>query len=129
MKKFELIDFPYFSDEKGETIPFEFDENFPFEVKRVYLITGKDSIVRGEHAHREEKEVFVAASGSVKAVVNDGSGDQEIILDQKNKGLLVHNHCWHEFKNFSDDAVLLCFSSTHFAERDGYIEDKEKFLK
>ncbi len=126
--KFELIDFPYFTDERGETIPFELDDSFPFAVKRVYLVTGKGLAVRGGHAHRTEEEVFVASSGSVTAIINDGEGDQEIKLDKKNQGLLIRKNCWHEFKDFSVDCVLLCFSSTHFAGREDYVESKEEFL-
>jgi len=127
MSKFELIDFPYFSDSRGETVPFELGD-FPFSVQRIYIITGTSDAVRGGHAHREEQELFVAISGSVTAVVNDGSGDQEIVLDTKNKGLLVRNMCWHEFRDFSSDAVVLCFSSTKYEGRGGYIEEKEAFI-
>jgi len=125
----ELLEFPLFSDERGETIPFELGNQFPFPVKRVYIVTGNDSAVRGGHAHKEEEEVFVVVSGSVTAVVNNGDKDQEIILHQKNQGLLIHSNCWHEFKNFSTNAVLLAFSSTHFEGRTGYIENKEEFMK
>jgi len=97
MSTFELLTFPHFEDDRGETVPFELDEKFPFEVKRVYVITGKDGAVRGGHAHLVEEEVFVAVSGSVTVLVNDGSGDEEVVLDQKNKALYVPTHCWHEF--------------------------------
>ncbi len=129
MKKFELIEFSFFSDARGETVPFELDANFPFSVKRVYLVTGTKESLRGGHAHKREEEVFVAVSGSVTAVVNDGSGDKKIVLNKKHQGLLVRSGCWHEFRNFSSDAVLLAFSSTHFEGRGGYIEDKKKILQ
>jgi dTDP-4-dehydrorhamnose 3,5-epimerase-like enzyme len=130
MKKFEIINFPKFEDDRGETIPFEFDKKFPFEVKRTYLVTSKNNQIRGGHAHLIEDEVFVAAQGSIKAIINDGSGDQEIILNQKNKALVIRNYCWHEFLEFSDNAVLLCFSSTHYLSGEkNYIMDKEKFLE
>ncbi len=130
MKKFEVIDFPYFSDERGELIPFELDENFPFVVKRVYLVTAKNDQIRGGHAHLIEDEIFVAASGSITALVNDGENEAEIVLDQKNKALLVRKNCWHEFHNFSDDAVMLCFSSTHYLSGEqNYIVNKEEFLQ
>ncbi len=129
-KKFEVIDFPYFSDARGELIPFEFDANFPFPVKRIYLVTAKDGQVRGGHAHLVEDEIFVAASGTITALVHDGENEAEIVLDQKNKALLVRKDCWHEFHNFSSDAVMLCISSTHYLPGEGnYILDKEKFLK
>ena len=127
MKKFEIISFPLFSDDRGETVPFELGPDFPFLVKRTYIVTGKEDQIRGGHAHKEEEELFVAISGTVKALVNDGNGDQEIILDAKNKGLLIRAHCWHEFTNFSKDAVLLAFSSTHYNGNGEYLEDKENF--
>ncbi len=129
MSKFERLAFPYFEDDRGETIPFELDDSFPFPVKRVYVITGNDQAVRGGHAHLVEEEVFVAVSGSVTAFINDGTGDQEIVLDQKNKALFVKTHCWHEFSNFSPDCVLLCFSSTpYFPGEENYVMDKKVFL-
>jgi dTDP-4-dehydrorhamnose 3,5-epimerase-like enzyme len=124
VKKFEIIEFPYFSDERGETIPFELGDHFPFPVKRAYVVTAQENKMRGGHAHENEEEVFVAISGSATALVNDGSGDKEIILDAKNKGLLVRSQCWHEFTNFSKDAILLAFSSTHYNGREGYVEEK-----
>ncbi len=127
MKKFEIISFPLFSDDRGDTVPFEFGTAFPFLVKRVYLVTGKQGRTRGGHAHKTEEELFVAVSGTVKAVVNDGHGDKEIILNEKNKGLLIRNNCWHEFVDFSEDAVMMAFSSTHYNGRGEYLEDKAQF--
>ena len=129
MSGFKIIDFPHFQDDRGTLTPYEFDENFPFEVKRVYLVTAHDDQIRGGHAHLIESEVFVAASGAITALVNDKSGDQEIVLDHPQKALLVEKNCWHEFKNFSDGATLLCFSSTHYLPGEtNYITDKDLFL-
>ena len=128
--RFEILKFPHFSDERGTLTPFEFDDGFPFEVQRVYFVTGAEGAVRGAHAHLIEQELFVAISGSLTALVNDGSGDQEIILDQPNKALLVRTGCWHEFQNFSPDAVMACFSSTHHMPgEENYVTDKEEFLR
>ncbi len=130
MKKFKILNFPFFSDTRGDLIPFELNEKFPFPVKRVYLVTSKGDQIRGGHSHLIEDELFVAASGSITAIVNDGTGDRKIQLDQKNKALLVRKNCWHEFKNFSPEAVLLCFSSTHYLPGpENYIMSKEEFLR
>ncbi|MCF7917399.1 FdtA/QdtA family cupin domain-containing protein [Candidatus Gracilibacteria bacterium] len=129
VKKFKILEFPYFSDDRGETIPFELDESFPFVVKRVYIVTGRDGEVRGGHAHKHEQELFVCVSGRVKVLIHDGQHESEISLENKNKALLVRSHCWHEFWDFSPDAVLLAFSSTHYEGRNGYIESKTEFLK
>lgn len=129
-ERFNVINFPLFADRRGDLVPFELDENFPFPVKRVYLVTGNKGQIRGGHAHLVEDEVFVAVSGTITALVNDGLGDQEVRLDTKNKALFVGKHCWHEFTNFSSDAVLLCFSSTHYLPgEENYVLDKTEFLR
>ncbi len=129
MKKYEVIAFPHFSDPRGGLTPFELDDAFPFPVKRVYLVTGSAGETRGGHTHKVEDELFVASSGSLTAVVNDGSGDREVKLDVPNKALLVRKGCWHEFKDFSPEAVMLCFSSTHYLPgEENYIMDKQVFL-
>lgn len=128
--KFYTTEFPYFSDERGGLIPFEFDEKFPFKAARAYLVTAHKNQVRGGHAHKVESEMFVAAHGTITALVNDGSGDEIITLNAQNKALVVKPFCWHEFYDFSDDAVLLCFSSTHYLPgEENYIMDKEAFLQ
>lgn len=129
MNKYKIIKFPKFTDKRGDLIPFELDQNFPFKVKRVYLVTSKNNSTRGGHAHKIESEVFVAAKGKITALINDGTQDIEIVLDDSNKALLVQKHCWHEFHDFSEDAVMLCFSSTHYLPgEENYITDKEAFL-
>jgi len=127
---YELFDFPHFVDAKGTLTPFEFDEKFPFSVKRVYTVTGVEGVVRGAHAHTQESEVFVCVAGSVTAIVDDGQKSQKIALDHPSKALHVRTMCWHEFEAFSKDAVLLCFSSTHYLPGEqNYISDREEFYE
>jgi dTDP-4-dehydrorhamnose 3,5-epimerase-like enzyme len=86
--------------------------------------------VRGGHAHIIEEEIFLASSGSATLVVNDGSGDEEILLDARTKGVYVKPGCWHELRNFSPDAVVFAFSSTKYIPGEAnYVTDKEEFLK
>ncbi len=129
MKKFKLLKFPRISDQKGTLVPFEFSD-IPFEVKRVYLVTGKENIPRGQHAHIIEDELFVAVSGSILIKVNDGTGDTEILLDSPDTGLLVRKDCWHELHNFAENTIVMAFSSTEYLPGESnYITDKKKFLE
>ena len=129
MEKFKIIEFPLISDDKGSLVPFEFSY-IPFEVKRIYLVTGKKDVIRGKHAHIIENELFVAVKGSVLVKVNDGTGDKEILLDSSNKGLLVLKDCWHELSEFNNETVVMAFSSTEYMPGEtNYITNKEEFLK
>jgi len=126
--KYRLIEFPHFNDSRGSLTPFELDDKFPFVVKRVYTVTGNPGEVRGAHAHLQESEVFVAVSGTIVATIDDGKKCERITLDHPSKALYVGTMCWHEFLEFSKDAVLLCFSSTHYLPGEtNYITDREAF--
>ncbi len=127
-RRFEIVEFPLIADEKGGLVPFEFNESFPFPVKRTYFVTAKKDGVRGGHAHLIEDELFFAVSGSITAELEDEHGLEEVILDTPNKAIWIKTGCWHEFKNFSSDAVLGAFSSTHYLPGEGnYVMDREVF--
>jgi len=68
--------------------------------------------------------------GSISIKINDGTGDQEILLDSPNEGLLVPKDCWHELYNFAENTIVMAFSSTEYLPGKGnYVTDKEEFLK
>ena len=125
----QIIRFPKFQDQRGSLIPFELDESFPFLVKRVYLVTGENEATRGAHAHKIESELFLVTSGSVEITLNNGNNEETILLNDSQTSVFVPTNCWHEFNNFSKDAVLLCFSSTHYLPgAENYITNKQEFL-
>lgn len=128
MKKYEILNFPKYSDERGSLVPFEFS-SLPFEPKRVYLVTATEGSVRGGHSHAIEEEIFLVTNGSATLVLNEGEEDTEVLLDSRTKGVLVRTDCWHELKNFSPDAVVLALSSTSYLPGESnYLTDKAEFL-
>lgn len=130
MKNWEIVQFSEFADKRGTLVPFEFDKDFPIDVKRTYLVTGTEGSIRGGHSHKIESEIFIASSGTIKAIIHDGQESQEISLDSRAKGLVVRPGCWHEFISFSSDAVMLCFSSTHYLPGESnYVTDRNLFFK
>ena len=66
----------------------EGQKNFPFEVKRIYYLYdipgGGD---RGGHAHRELRQLIVAASGSFDVLLDDGENKKVVTLNHPNYGL------------------------------------------
>jgi len=106
-------------------------ENFltvPFGVERIYYlydIPGGES--RGGHAHKELRQLIVAASGSFDVILDDGRIKRSFTLDRPYLGLLVVPGIWRELVNFSSGSVCIVLASLKFDESD-YIRDHGEFL-
>src|SRR5210317_599099 len=65
----------------------EGQKNLPFEVKRIYYLYdipgGGD---RGGHAHKELRQLIVAASGSFDVLLDDGENKKVVTLNHPNYG-------------------------------------------
>jgi len=115
---------------RGKLVPVELQSAVPFEVKRVYYLWNiTTGAVRGSHAHTIEKEFFICIRGRCAVKVSsDGTAPYKVILASPNRGIFVDNLVWHEFVDFSPDAILLAFSSTSYMP-DNYINDFAEFAK
>ena len=99
----------------------------PFDVKRIYyLYDVPGGSERGGHAHRELRQLIVAASGSFDVIVDDGRNKKIIQLNRPYYGLLVVPGIWREIVNFSSGAICLVLASEKYAEED-YIRDYSEF--
>ena len=124
-----LIDFTIMGDERGNLISLEENINIPFDVKRVYYIFDNiPGVERGFHAHKNLKQVVVCLHGSCKFVLDDGKTKEEVILNNKAKGLFISEFIWREMKEFSPGAVLMVVASEHYNEND-YIRNYDDFKK
>lgn len=123
--KFKFWKLPVFLDQKGGTCVSEF-KDLPFEPKRMYFIFDVRQM-RGGHAHQEEQEVFVCIKGSFKAKIHDGQESQIFEMNQPGQALYTDAMVWHEFDDFSLDAVMLAISSTAYDGQKGYILDLDLF--
>lgn len=128
MAGFRVFELRTFTDERGKLTPMELTDFFDFVVKRVYTVHA-NLATRGGHAHLEEEEFFFLTSGSAVAKLHDGEKWLEIPMTANNEALYVGNYVWHQFEDFSADAVLVALSSTNYnPERADYIEDFNQFL-
>ncbi len=129
-KAFYEFTFPEHIDGRGALVPLEFDENLPFTPKRVYFLhSTPEGTIRGSHSHFIEEEIFLCIAGSCTALVDfDGNGKREIKLNSANKAIYVGKNVWHEFKNFTPNAILLCLSSVNYMPGEiNYELNYEKF--
>lgn len=126
---YKLIEFPVHGNHEGKLVALEKNNDFPFEIKRVYYIwdTVHDAI-RGKHAHKDLQQVIICVKGECDFILDDGKTRETVHLNNPAQGLYIKNYIWREFTNFSEDCVVMVLASEHY-NPDDYIHDYEKFLK
>jgi hypothetical protein len=122
-----LIQFRKNHTEKGNITAINNHIEIPFQVKRIYYlydVPGGEE--RGAHAHRNLKQLIVAASGSFDLTVDDGSTKRTFQLNRPNMGVLMPAGLWRELRNFSSGSICLVLASEEYSKED-YIRDYNAF--
>jgi dTDP-4-dehydrorhamnose 3,5-epimerase-like enzyme len=116
------------SDRRGNLTVVENGSTFPFDIKRVYYlydVPGGES--RGSHAHRNLEQLIVAASGSFKVTLDDGTYKRTFFLNRPYQGLYVKPGMWRDLEDFSSGAVCMVLASDIY-KADDYIRSYDDFL-
>ena len=124
-----LLELDKHHHKKGNISVVENWKEVPFEINRIYYlydIPGGES--RGAHAHRNLKQLIIAARGSFDIILDDGYVKRSITLNRPYLGLLVVPGIWRELINFSSGAICMVLASHKYDEAD-YIRDYNKFIK
>lgn len=107
----------------------ERQNHVPFDVKRVYYLYdvpgGAD---RGGHAHRNLRQLIIAASGSFSVHLDDGKNKKVVTLNRPDYGLIIEPGIWRELFEFSSGAICLVLASDSYDAGD-YIREYETFLR
>lgn len=117
------------SDRKGNLTVVENGKTLPFDVKRVYYlydVPGGEN--RGSHAHRDLSQLIIAASGSFRVTLDDGTCKRSFFLNRPYQGLYVKQGMWRDLEDFSSGAVCMVLASEEYNVED-YIRDYDKFLE
>lgn len=121
--------FKFIADMRGDLSVGEFEKEIPFVPKRYFLVFNVPSQkTRGEHAHHKCHQFLICVKGSCAVVVDDGQSRAEVMLDAPNKGIYLPPLIWGIQYKYSEDAVLLVFTSDYYDAAD-YIRDYSDFLK
>jgi len=126
--KWRIIDLPKITDARGNLTAIEANLQIPFAMKRVYYvydIPGGES--RGGHAHRQQQEFIIAASGSFDVILDDGTLKQRFHLNRSYYGIYVPEMTWRELDNFSTGSVCLVLASELYDEAD-YLRGYNDFI-
>jgi UDP-2-acetamido-3-amino-2,3-dideoxy-glucuronate N-acetyltransferase len=118
---------PRVVDLRGKLTFSDGGRQFPFEVKRFFLVFDVTSReVRGEHAHRTLHEILVCIHGSCSCVADDGGRRQEFLLNDPTLALYLPPMTWTVQYKYSADAVLLALVSEEY-DASEYIRDYTEF--
>ena len=122
-----IIQLPRISTESGNITALENSKHLPFDLERIYYLydipSGEE---RGGHAHRELKQLIIAASGSFSIELDDGQNKKVIQLNQPHYGLYIAPGIWREIIEFSSGSICLVLASEKYTESD-YIRDYSAF--
>ena len=124
-----IIELDKHHHEKGNITVVENSFTVPFDIQRTYYlydIPGGES--RGGHAHKELRQLIVAASGSFTVTLDDGKVRRSFVLNRPYQGLLVVPGIWRTLDDFSSGAVCLVLAS-HAYDEDDYIRDYQDFIE
>jgi dTDP-4-dehydrorhamnose 3,5-epimerase-like enzyme len=114
-------------DERGSLIALEDQKNVPFTIRRVYYLFGtKEGVRRGFHAHKNLTQLIIAVRGSCRFLLDDGTEQITLTLDNPAQGLIVSPMMWREMYDFSEDCVLMVLADSHYDETD-YVRSYEDF--
>ena len=108
---------------------FEWNNDIPFEIKRVYYIynVNDSNCVRWKHAHHETDQVMFVIKWSLRMIFDDWEKRNEFMLDKPYEWVLIPHMIWHEMDHFSEDCIALVVASSTYNEKD-YIRNYEDFL-
>ncbi|MGC9152039.1 MAG: sugar 3,4-ketoisomerase [Microbacter sp.] len=122
-----IIELDRHHHEKGNITVVENTKTIPFSIKRIYYlydVPGGES--RGAHAHKELRQLVIAASGSFDVTLDDGNVKRTFTLNRPYQGLLVVPGIWRELNNFSSGSVCLVLAS-HAYDAADYIREYDEF--
>jgi|EP01136_Pigoraptor_vietnamica_P033454 hypothetical protein len=115
----QIVHFPVIHNRAGNITPVQNNIEIPFDIKRVYYLYdvpgGAD---RGGHAHRDLKQLIIAASGSFDITLDDGATKKTFSLNRPNMGLYLCPGIWRDISNFSSGAICLVLASEPYDEGD-----------
>lgn len=124
-----LVELAAVGDARGRLVALEAGRQVPFDIRRVYYLTGlSPDQPRGFHAHWHLRQFAVCVAGSCRFVMEDAEGRAEFRLSSATQAILIEPLVWHEMHDFSPDCVLMVLASGVYDEAD-YIRSYDAFRK
>ncbi|WP_010630796.1 sugar 3,4-ketoisomerase [Sporolactobacillus vineae] len=128
MDHYTLLNFKDCVSKGGHLTPIEEQIDVPFQIKRVYYITGvAQAAERGCHAHKNLQQVLICLNGSISIRIKAPNKEEIVTLNNPSAGLYIGPLVWSELFDFTKGSVLLVVASEHYSAND-YIADYNLYL-
>lgn len=118
--------FKTFKDGRGTLNSIELDNFNLFKIKRVFLISFKKDIKRGDHAHKKCKQYLICTKGKIKVELFKKKNKKTIYLSPKSKGLYIEPKTWNIIVPMMKNSETICLCDMKYLKSD-YILDFKKF--
>ena len=119
-----MIDFPRFSDDRGNLSFAEGLNHIPFHIARMFWMYGiPQDKTRGGHSHIESAQVLVPVTGSFSLFIDDGTNKAQVLMDSASRGILLPPGIWCELRDFAPGTAVMVFASYPYNE-DDYVHEK-----
>jgi len=116
-----------YNDHRGSLNALNFNTSIKFNIKRFFFTHNIDqNTTRGNHAHKNSYQIMFSIKGYLDIEFDNGLKKQIIKLNDNTKGLIIPPLIWTKQFNYSQDNILLVFSSEIFKE-DDYLRDYNEY--
>ena len=121
--------FKKYKKKSGTLVPFSLKKDIPFKTKRIFMIYGNKSFIRGNHAHFKCSQFLIPIYGSMEVHFEDSKTKTIKIINYKKKqGLLLKPKTWCKIRFLTNHSILMVFCDREYEYKD-YIEKYKNFLK
>ena len=129
MKKIKKFHIKTRSKNSGKLSVLNFDNKFPFKVKRIFFLYGKKNKIRGNHAHKKCSQFFVPLSGEIILYIKTLNDRKKIVLNHSRKtSILVPPRYWCTVKFTNKNSILMVVCDHYYDPKD-YIKDFKTYKK
>ena len=129
MKSPKIINFKKFTKPSGKLLPITFNNKFPINVKRIFIIYGKRNYIRGDHAHKKCSQVFIPIKGKIKINMKYRKTEKSVLLSaNRSKSLFVPPKIWSSVEFLNSNSLVLVLTDYEYDFKD-YIETYKEFIE
>ena len=91
-----LLTLPEHADESGRLVVMQAEDDIPFAVERIFVVTAGAGVTRGRHAHKRCSQVLVCLHGACEVTCTDGDLKKTVRLEGARHGLVIPPSIWAE---------------------------------